>query len=97
MGSRVMGSYPAVARRVLLVCQQFRTAAADLADVKRELWNASTEIVDVDEADYRSFLQQAEGRVDMVEFTVDSSRRHRAVLQIIEEVEGQTRRYLDAD
>lgn len=87
-------TYPDVASRLLEVCDMFRRGQVELAGLKAAVWSASGEIALPQERPLREFLQHAEGRLDMAEFTVDDDELPKVLDDILLEVEAELRRYL---
>ena len=93
-----MPTYPSVAERLLAHCREYRQGKEDLATLKAEIWSAASQVSIPEERALREFLQQAEGRLDMIQFTVDEVEVQRASLEVLETIEARLMAYLgDAD
>ena len=89
--------YPAVARQLLHACGEYRQHRIDLTSLKASTWSAASQILIPQEKAFRDYLQQAEGRLDMLEFTTDDDKLLDATLELVEELEIRLRRYLGED
>lgn len=91
-------TYPAVAQTLLTHCRKYRQGEVDLEILKGEIWSAASQVSIPEERALREFLQQAEGRLDMIQFTVDEAEVERASLEIVEAIEARLVAYLvDSD
>ena len=97
MVADVAATYPEVARSLLERCAEYRQQVIDLAALKATVWAAANEIVIPQERETHDFLQRAEGRLDMVEFTVDDEQSFPATIEIVREIEERLTRYLDGN
>jgi hypothetical protein len=86
--------YPAVAEELLSRCQEYRTHRRELESLKQDIWSAAAQISVPQERFIRDFLQRAEARLDIVQFTVDESQVRSASMEIVDEVETQLTAYL---
>ncbi len=69
-------------------CGDYRTGKLSLDDFKKAVWAAAEQIESSDEYDLRLSLQSIEGRLDMVQFTVDQAKVSDASLEIVQELEN---------
>lgn len=91
-------TYPGVAERLLTHCRRYRHGSEELESLKAEIWSAASQVSIPEEHELREFLQQAEGRLDMIQFTVDESELKDAVLAISKTIEARLVSYLaDSD
>lgn len=84
--------YPTVLDEVERTCEEYRRRSLTLNDLKAALWKAASEVVAHDERSLRSFLQWAEGQLDMIQFTTDDAYLYGRTLEIVERVEEMMRR-----
>jgi hypothetical protein len=87
-------TYPEAAQNLLNTCQDYRLRLLSLESLKRIVWGTALEVVDVEERATRDFLQAAEGKLDMLEHTIDEERLFDATLPVVSEIEEQMARYL---
>ena len=87
-------TYPALAEHLLNQCRKYRHGDIDLEILKAEIWSAASEVSIPQERALREFLQQAEGRLDMIQFTVDEAAVEQASQQIVETIEERLIAYL---
>jgi hypothetical protein len=90
----VAPSYPAIAENLLAHCRKYRHGVEDLKSLQAEVWSAASQVSIPEERALREFLQQAEGRLDIIQFTVDEAEVERASLETVEAIEGRLSAYL---
>jgi hypothetical protein len=79
--------YPDVLRRLLEATRVYRRREMQLATYKAVLWQAAEDIVAVEERSLREFLQAAEGKLDVIQFTTDEAELFNATLPTLESME----------
>lgn len=87
-------TYPDVARRLLVCCSAYRAGVDGLESLKSAVWGAATEISIPQERELREFLQRAEGRLDMIQFTVDAENIREETFAVVAEIEARLLSYL---
>lgn len=92
-----MAIYKSAAAALIDSCNAYRDREMTLPALKARVWEAAQSIVAIEEKALRSFLQQAEGRLDMVEHTRDEDEVFAATLRIVREIEDELRAYLADD
>jgi len=53
-------------------CEKYRNHLSDIDELKTAVWNAAQAITNFEEKELRNFLQQAEGQLDMIQFTSEN-------------------------
>lgn len=77
---------------VLLVqIDRFRRSDLSLDALKSAIWEAARVVSSHEDRALRDALQQAEGRLDMVQFTVDESGARVEALKILDTLEARVR------
>ncbi|WP_146147472.1 hypothetical protein [Prauserella shujinwangii] len=89
-----MAIYPDVAQDLIKKCRDYRARKLPLGVIKAELWNAAQQTVAVEESELRRALQAAEGRLDILEHTVDSNALFDETKLIVLDVERRLGEYL---
>lgn len=91
-GSAVMTSHYAETLAVLLgQIDRFRRSDLSLDDLKSAIWEAARIVSAHEERALRDALQQAEGRLDMIQFAVDEPGVRAEALKILDAVEAQVK------
>lgn len=70
---------------------RFRRSDLSLDDLKSALWEAAQAVSSHEERELRDALQQAEGRLDMIQFTVEEPGIRSEALKILDAVEARVR------
>lgn len=86
--------YPDVAERLLARCMEYGRGVAGLDVLKTDVWWAASQISVPEERALREFLQQAEGRLDMIQFTVNESEVGPASFEVVASIEARLVPYL---
>lgn len=84
--------YPDEVQNLLKAYAEFRSGGMKLGALKSAIWRAASVIVSVEEADFREFLQWAEGAIDVTEFTTENV--YQEALKIVERIETEAKRRL---
>lgn len=92
---RDMGTYSDVAREVAAKVIAYRSGELSLEDLQATVLSASNQIVDVEEANHRSFLQTIESRLELIAFTVDRERLFNESMAVVDELAEWTVAYID--
>lgn len=58
---------------LLSAIKNYKNGVIDLDAFKCSIWKAASEVVAVEEKEFRLFLQQAEGELDSLQFTIDDN------------------------
>lgn len=87
-------TYPAVAQHLLALCRRYLQGIEDLETLKAEIWSAASQVSIPEERTLREFLQQSEGRLDMIQFTVDGPEVRRASMEVVGAIEARLVAYL---
>jgi len=67
-----MTLYQNVLKNLSDACEQYRNHCMEITDLKNAVWQAARIITSVQERDLRDVLQQAEGELDMIQFTSEN-------------------------
>jgi hypothetical protein len=70
---------------------RFRRSDLSLDDLKSAIWEAARVVSSHEERALRDSLQQAEGRLDMIQFTVEEPGVRIEALKILDAVEARVR------
>ena len=70
---------------------RFRRAEISLDDLKSALWEAAGVVSSHEERALRETIQQAEGQLDMLQFTVSDTNVHAEALKVVEGLEARIR------
>ena len=92
---RDMGTYPDVAREVAAKAVAYRRGELLLGELQAAVWSAADQVVDVEEADDRSFLQTIESRLELIAFTTDSERVFDESMVVVDDLAAWAAAYLD--
>lgn len=84
--------YPDQVKAVLRACLSYQDGKIELDELKAEIWDGVQAVVAVEEAEFRRFLQSAEGRLDMIQFTTEDVRA--SALDVVREIEARVRAHL---
>jgi hypothetical protein len=75
---------------------RFRRSDLSLGDLKSAIWEAARVVSSHEERGLRDALQQAEGRLDMIQFTVEEPGIRGEVLKILDAIEARVRAAISA-
>lgn len=84
--------YPDQVRAVLKACLAYQDGKVDLDELKARIWEGAQAVVAVEEAEFRRFLQSAEGKLDVIQFTAEDVRD--SVLDVVRKIEARVRAHL---
>jgi hypothetical protein len=88
-----MALYPRTVARVKAACVEYRSGLIGVEQLQFAIWNASQEIVAVDERELRNYLQNAEGSLELLRFTVDETSLPGKALEVIAGIEDHLKRW----
>jgi hypothetical protein len=88
-----MALYPQALARLRAACLDYRSHRIGIEQLQAAIWSAAQEIVAVEEKELRRFLQNAEGRLDLLRFTVDQSSLFDRTLELVSEIENYVREW----
>ncbi len=83
--------YAEVLTALLEQIDRFRRTDLSLDDLKSAIWEAAWVVSSHEERELRAALQQAEGRLDMIQFAVDEPDVRPEAMKILEAVEAHLR------
>jgi len=66
-----MTIYQKELKNLLADCERYRRNHLGTEELKSSLWQTARTITDTEEQELRNFLQQAEGELDMIQFTCE--------------------------
>jgi len=66
-----MTIYQKELKNLLTVCEKYRKKHLGTEELKNSVWQTARTITDTEGEELRNFLQQAEGELDMVQFTCE--------------------------
>ncbi len=84
-----MTLYPRAVERLLQNCKDYRAGRISLGLLMRAILNAAEQIAAVEEKQLRRHLEQAEGELDTLEFTTDSSALFDAAVAVVVGIEAE--------
>lgn len=82
-----MAVYPEALARAKSACLDYRAKCIGIEQLQVAIWTASQEIAAVEEKELRRFLQNAEGKIDLLRFTVDQEALFDRALEVVGEIE----------
>lgn len=82
-----MSIYKQDVQDLLTATKQYKDKKISLDEYKSAVWQAACSIVHVEEKQFRSFLQNSEGDLDIIQFTVDSNKIFDETLKVVEQIE----------
>jgi hypothetical protein len=71
--------------------ERFRCSDLSLDDLKSAIWEAARVVSSHEERALRDALQQAEGRLDMIQFTVNEPGIRAEALKLVDAIEARVR------
>ena len=84
-----MAIYPRILSIVKEGCAHNRSNTSGIEELQSIIWNAAEQIVALEEKELRRSLQNAESKLELLRFTVDSEQVYEQSLMVIAEVEKQ--------
>jgi hypothetical protein len=90
----IVSTYPDVAKDVGAKAAAYRRGDLLLEELQAAVWAAADQVVDVDEADDRSFLQAVESRLELIAFTTASQRVFDESMAVVDELDAWVAAYL---
>lgn len=87
-------AYVDVVDRLLACCTEYREHKVGLEGLKAAVWATAREMSNPEERDMHEFLQRAEGRLDMIQFTVDAADVWGASIEVAATIEARLLAYL---
>ena len=96
---------PDTVQNVSEACEQYRRREVSEEQLQQCVWNAVQLVVAIEDKELRTFLKRAEGKLELLRFTVDSARLYEESLAVVAEIERRlgksrtrfTRRWLSED
>tara|TARA_B100001248_G_scaffold66390_1_gene46630 strand:- start:171 stop:437 length:267 start_codon:yes stop_codon:yes gene_type:complete len=73
-------------------CSLFRQGEISAEAFQGDVWTAASAIVHIDEISLRNFLENAEGDIDTIRFTVDTDKERDAILKVVAKIEERLER-----
>ncbi len=67
-----MAMYDDILTKLYNDCEKYRNHISDMDELKTAVWQAAQSLANFEEKELRYFLQQAEGRLDMIQFTSEN-------------------------
>ena len=67
--------------------ERYRANTTSLDDLKATILATAERVTEYDRRDLRKLLVEAEGRLDMIQFTTDSDLIHGTTLPVLDEIE----------
>jgi hypothetical protein len=86
-----MSIYQAVLIALKEGCALYRKRIIQEEELQRRLLNAADTIVAVEERALREYLLWAEGRIELLRFTVNTEDLHASVLKLVTQIEHKLR------
>jgi len=85
--------YPSVLDELQRACEQYRNHSLTMDGLKAAVWKAASEVVAHEERELRDHLQQAEGQLDVIQFTTNESEIFDHSLGVVDRIEATVRRW----
>lgn len=92
-----MAIYPQAAATLLEQCRSYQDGALSLQTLKAGVWDAAQTITAIEESAMRDFLQEVEGRLDLIEHTTNRDHIFDQTLPVVAELTSHLSSYLDSD
>ena len=70
---------------------QYRDRRLTIDEIKARVWTTAQEVTSYEDRELRKFLQSAEGKLDMIQFTTDTENIFPASLEIVDAIEERIR------
>jgi hypothetical protein len=86
--------YPQILRHLLEACKSYRQGTIGLDDLQINLSNDGDQLVAHEERNLRELLLGAEGRLELLRFTVDQASLFERSLEVVGAVELELARWL---
>ncbi len=64
--------YDEILKKLSDDCEKYRNCLSDIDELKNAVWQAAQAITYIEKKELRTFLQSAEGRLDMIQFTSEN-------------------------
>jgi hypothetical protein len=77
--------------------REYREGTAELDDLQKMLWDTAQALTAYEARHLREELQDAEGQVESIRFTVDAERVGGEVLKLLDDVEAKVRHFIGED
>jgi hypothetical protein len=74
--------------------REYREGKTDLDDLQKTLWGTAQALTNYEARRLRQELQDAEGRLESIRFTVDTDRVGGEVLRLLDDVEAKVKRLI---
>ena len=84
--------YPDQVRAVLRACIAYQDGNINIDELKAEIWEGAQAVLAVEEAEFRRFLQSAEGNLDVIQFTTEDVRA--SAPELVRMIEARVRAHL---
>lgn len=84
-----MSIYVDAINKLLEDSKKYRNNMITLEVYQTSVWNTAEKIVLVEEKEFRSFLQNAEGKLELIRFTIDTDKIFNETLKVVQEVEAR--------
>lgn len=88
--------YAETLNALLQQIERFRCSDLSLDDLKSAIWEAARVVSSHEERALRDALQQAEGRLDMIQFTVNEPGVRAEALKLVDAIEARARTAMSA-
>jgi hypothetical protein len=83
--------------QLLVKCGEFRMGRIAVEDLQAALWGTAEALTARDDRRLRERLQDTEGRMELVRFTVEKARIFDEVLKILDSLESEVRSAIEED
>lgn len=84
-------NYPRQVNAVSDACRAFRSGEIGVDVLQASIWQGAEAVVAIEEVEFRSFLEDAESRIELIRFTTND---RAAIMKIVDEVEACIRAHL---
>ena len=88
-----MTLYPQILCQVKESCANYRSRTIGIEQLQSIIWNAAEQIVAREEKELRRSLQNAESKLELFRFTVDSEQVYEQSLMVVAEIERQVKEW----
>lgn len=87
-------AYPELLEHLRIMLADYRAKRVAISDLQKAVWRTAEAVVSYEDRDLRKFLQSVEGKLDVLQFTIDPPEQFTASLDIIAALEDQLRKSL---
>ena len=88
-----MTLYPHALERVKTACLDYQSRRIGVEQLQTAIWNESQQITALEEKEFRQFLQDSEGELDLLRYTVDEQFLFERAMQVVTQIQEYVRKW----